>query len=301
MGFFSRIFGFNTNKVTEDIEFENLVRNNGYENIGREIANILNKEIISKEVAKQFILEELDAASQGNDYARNFVRNSGFNNFEFEGTMYNTEWGTDNNIEHLQLLLRSFLMKINDIDLMVKLSISVIDNIMKEWKLGKYEKNNIDKKLINEVKKIHKQPEGVFAEINNDLASFINLELTHSNNYSDKLLVMAYGYARRIAAAGLFLQGVFNKENYKQAKLIFNSLQLQTEHNAEFQEEAFSQALEYIQSYDNRLTKNFVSLIVAAAENENTISLYEKGERMEYEKLFNIFSQSNIEEEEIPF
>ena len=46
----------------------------------------------------------------------------------------------ESELEHLQLFFRAYLMKISDIDLMVKLSLSVVDNIMRVLRLGKYEK-----------------------------------------------------------------------------------------------------------------------------------------------------------------
>ena len=320
MGLFEQVFNKmfrseSRNRSQEDIDFENQVRNDGYEYAGKRIADILNKKITSKDLAKQFVLEELDAARQGNDYAKNFVKNSGFKSVEYVGAINRTRWeGDESELEHLQLFLRSFLMKISDIDLMVKLSISVVDEIMQRWELGKYNFSNEDnfnteKKLVNVVEKKYNQPEGILANINNDLNAFMTVSLLNSEDYEDKLLVMAYGYARRIAAAGLFLQGVFNREAYNQAKIVFQSLQVKTGHTIKFQEDAFSQALEYIQSYDNRINREFVSLIVATAENEDTISIYDIGQQITFERLFEIFNKSNnnnipsidVDEADIPF
>jgi len=134
--------------------------------------------------------------------------------------------------------------------------------------------------------------------------------LSNSEDYEDKLLVMAYGYARRFAAAGLFLQGIFNRDGYKQAKLVFQGLQLKTGQTVKFQEDAFAQALEYIQSYDSRINREFVSLITITAENEETISIHEVGQQITFESLFEIFDRSNkknnvseidIDKDEIPF
>jgi len=310
MGLFNRIFGSaSKDRPQEDIDFENQVRNDGYEYAGKRIADLLNENITSKDLAKQFVLEELDAARQGNKYAKNFVKNSGFNSIEYVGAMNKTRWeGDESELEHLQLFLRAFLMKISDIDLMVKLSTSVVDEIMRRWKLGKYENLNEDnfsneKKLVNVVEKKYNQPEGILANINNDLNAFFTESLLNSEDYEDKLLVMAYGYARRFAAAGLFLQGVFNKEAYNQAKLVFQGLQVKTGHTMKFQEDAFSQALEYIKSYDSRINRKFASLIVMAAENEEVISIYGTGQQITFERLFEIFSKSNknISEDEISF
>jgi predicted nucleotidyltransferase len=55
--------------------------------------------------------------------------------------MNQTGWeGDESELEHLQLFMRgAFTSKISDIDLMVKLSVTVVDELMKIWKLGKYE------------------------------------------------------------------------------------------------------------------------------------------------------------------
>lgn len=602
MGLFGKIFGGimgqdENNRPKEDIDFENQVRNDGYEHAGKRIADILNEKITSQDLARQFVLEELDAARQGNDFAQNFVKSSGFKSFEYIGAINKTRWeGDESELEHLQLFLRAFLIKISDIDLMVKLSTKVVDEIMQKWGLGKYdnndsyiddsdnelekilaqldyseenveniikkysdvtqslitglsgvgqidkrnkfaehmaiaalkenykgtvyscfvkhgdffenllpipivkfsdkafefllillnnyaqigfsksfkeylknnqkevlelahnnnkyaqflmgfwyvfdegeknslenrmkwyeksalngylpamihtanfydnamenlptdlkksaywyrtaalqgdfrcaynlavmylqgdgvsynknqailwlsyawtlvnddfegeietyaEKHNIEleynpsmlndiesnpveaelnnlytdkitsmnfnknKRLVYVVEKKYNQPEGILAEINNDLGAFITNNLINSVDYEDKLLVMAYGYARRLVAAGLFLQGVFNREGYNQAKKVFQSLQVKTGHTVKFQEDAFAQALEYIQSYDNRVTREFASLIIGIAENEETVSIYDSGQTINFERLFEIFSKSN-DDEEIPF
>lgn len=53
--------------------------------------------------------------------------------------MLKTGWkGEESELEHLQLYFRYFLMQVKDMDLMVKLSTSTVDEIMKIWKLGKY-------------------------------------------------------------------------------------------------------------------------------------------------------------------
>jgi hypothetical protein len=314
MGFLGEIFDKlmgkdKNNRLQKDIEFENQVKREGYQYAGKRIAGIVNKKITSQDLAREFILEELDAARQGNQFAQNFVKNSGFNSFEYVGAINRTKWeGDESELEHIQLFLRSLLTKISDIDLMVKLSTTVVDEIMKEWELGKYKNNDNklnptikNKKLVSIVKKKYNQPEGILAEINNDLNDSIGNDLLDSDNYEDKLLVMAYAYARRCAAAGLFLQGVFSREEYKHAKQIFQYLQVQTGHTIKFQEDAFSQALEYIQSYDNRITREFASSIVVVAESEETIPIYDLGQRITFERLIEMFLKDNSIPEEIPF
>jgi hypothetical protein len=100
-------------------------------------AKINNQYIHSDEVALQFILEELDAARQGNDVAVNFVNNSGFEKNDYIGAMKNSIEEVDGP-EGPQQLLLGLIMTVDDMDERVKFRISIVDKIMQERKLGKY-------------------------------------------------------------------------------------------------------------------------------------------------------------------
>lgn len=143
MGLFGKIFNVITGKddrKESEIAFEASVIKDGPEYAGMRVAQIINEKITSKSLAKQFVLEELDAARQGNNDAINFVVQSGFSPSEYTGAMSKTRWeGDESELEHLQLYFRYFLMQIKDIELMVKLSTSTVDEVMKTWNLGKYE------------------------------------------------------------------------------------------------------------------------------------------------------------------
>lgn len=146
MGFFGQFFKQQIVrelgvKSKEDVEFENLVKQDGFKHAGKRVAEVLNKQISSKELARQFVVEELDGARTGNDLAREFVENSGFKSYEYVGAINRTRWeGEESELEKIQLfVMGAFLMKISDIDLRAKVSVTVVDEIMKIWKLGKYE------------------------------------------------------------------------------------------------------------------------------------------------------------------
>jgi vacuolar-type H+-ATPase subunit F/Vma7 len=125
-------------------------------------------------------------------------------------------------------------------------------------------------RIIHVIKKTNHLPEGIFANINNDLNECIR------DSYFPILIKMAYAYARRTAAAGLFLQGVFNRENYNQASAIFKGMQIQTEQTVEFQEDAAKQASELLESYDKRLNKQAIVAITSMVENNQTPEVYGK-------------------------
>jgi len=144
MGLFSKVFKrILGEKSQEDRSFEKQVREDGVEYVAKRIAEQLNQKISSEALAKVYILEELDSARGGNEFARIFVENSGFNPNEYIGAIGKTKWeGEESELEHLQLFSRQFLERIEDIDLKVKLAIAILDEVMQKWKMGKYGNNN---------------------------------------------------------------------------------------------------------------------------------------------------------------
>jgi len=115
-------------------------------------------------------------------------------------------------------------------------------------------------KLSDVVEKMT-ETEFVFWNINDDLANAADTIMQ-----SPPLVKMAYGYARRVAVAGLYIQGLADKGAYSHALGIFKSLQLQTGHTVEFQELAAAQSEEYMQTYQALITKPFVSTMIAIAQ-----------------------------------
>jgi hypothetical protein len=117
---------------------DNLIKRDGFEETASLCAEVINKnKIHSHKVALQFVLEELDAASQGNDTAKNFVNNSGFNENEYVGAMNNSFEEVDGPDGPQQMLLTQ-IMSVSSMDTKVKLRVTIVDKIMQEWKLGKY-------------------------------------------------------------------------------------------------------------------------------------------------------------------
>lgn len=112
--------------------------NNNSESAASEFAKQVNQKINSKKVALQFVLEELDAARQGNATAINFVNNSGFDPSDYIGAMNNSFEEVDGPNGPQQMLL-SQIMSISNTDTKVKLRVSIVDKIMQEWKFGKYD------------------------------------------------------------------------------------------------------------------------------------------------------------------
>ena len=142
MGLFGKvvngIFGKNNNDSKKS-NFEKQLEIDGTEYTGKRVAKIINKHIASENMAMQFILEELDAASQGNRHSKEFVNNSGISSLMYKGAMNKSTWkGNENELEQCQLLFRTILIDIGDRELMTEVCTSAVDEIMRIWSLGKY-------------------------------------------------------------------------------------------------------------------------------------------------------------------
>lgn len=123
-------------------------------------------------------------------------------------------------------------------------------------------------KLIDIVPKKHSTGYK-FCDINNDIGDACEVIMRHSPE-----IRMAYGYARRVAFAACEIQGIAERGGYEHVQNVFKSLQLQTGQSVEFQEQAFSDAVEFIQSYVtwcNRHLAQTLCIIVQEYEVEDGI------------------------------
>jgi len=103
------------------------------------IAADVSSRIKNYEVAKQFVLEELDAARQGNEYAQSFVKESGFEPNEYINAMERSFDEVDGPDGPQQTLLRYIHnRRMNDENAAVELRVRVVKLIMFKWKLGLY-------------------------------------------------------------------------------------------------------------------------------------------------------------------
>ena len=265
------------NEMIETIE------NFGIDKTAELLAEYVNQKISSEDVAIQFVLEEIEAASQGNESAKIFAKSSGFDEDDYIGAMHNSFEEVDGEDGPQQEILNLCMMLYPNQDLMAELRMKTVDNIMKHWKLGKYSPVNEKVRLVDIVKKNNDLPEGIFSNINNDLNDSISMD-------HDIMILMAYGYARRTVAAGLFLQGIFNREYYEQASNIFKSLQLKTGQSVEFQEEASTQASELLFSYDKRIDKDFIAKTTGIVELNQAMSAYENNVFYSDEQILEMFN-----------
>lgn len=263
-------------------ELHNLIKDIGIDQTSELLAEYINEKIPSEDVAIQFVLEEIEAASQGNEMAKLFAKTSGFNEDDYLGAMNNSFEEVDGANGPQQEILNLCMMLYPNQNLMTELRIKTVDNIMRYWELGKYAAVNENLRLTDVVKRVSDLEEGIFANINNDLNESITMEY-------DIMILMAYGYARRTVAAGLYLQGVFNRTYYDQASNIFKSLQLKTGQSVEFQESAAAQANELLLSYSSRLTKSMINTITSVVELDQAQSAYENNIYYSFDETLNFF------------
>lgn len=101
----------------------------------------------------------------------------------------------------------------------------------------------------------------VFDRINGDLG-----EAADEIKNSSKSILMSYGYARRLAAAALYLQGYWKKEDYEYVKSIFKSLQINTDTSPDFQEQALADAIIFMQTYHHMINTFFAKKLILIAQ-----------------------------------
>ncbi len=126
-------------KKKKKSELEKLIENDGIEYAAKRFSEIILQKIPTEEIAYQFVLEEIEAASQGNDTAINFARNSGISPQEYKGSMSNSRPEVDGPDGPQQFILALCMQLQPNVDLAVDLRTKIVDNVMKTLSFGKYE------------------------------------------------------------------------------------------------------------------------------------------------------------------
>lgn len=117
----------------------------------------VNSRIGSERVALQFVLEELDAARQGNEEAVQFVKNSGFSASEYEGAMQNSFEEVDGPNGPQQYLLSAVMQYSSNMDFMVNLRLQIVKNVMNTWGLDVAQKEEVNEESIEKQNEIISQ------------------------------------------------------------------------------------------------------------------------------------------------
>ena len=129
-------------------KFKRQVKIDGIEHASFRVSQMMHhKHSPSQETALQFVLEELEAASQGNQKSKNFVNNSGFLPSEYTGARKRKNWlGDESELETIQNFVRTFASwLLPDIDLTSEFLTASVDHTMKNWFFGNYARDRFTK------------------------------------------------------------------------------------------------------------------------------------------------------------
>lgn len=132
----------------EKNDIQKLVENMGIERAAEFFASTVSEQLRTRELAYQFVLEELEAASGGDTNAKEFVSESGIEPQQYIGAMQNSRPEIDGSGGPQQLLIYATNQLSSDPVTMVEFRIKVVKNIMKKFNIGIYEKteNTLSKK-----------------------------------------------------------------------------------------------------------------------------------------------------------
>ena len=99
-------------------------------------------------VARQFVLEELEASSMGNQHARNFARKSGIPQSNYAGALQASNEKVDGVGGPQQFLNYTLneLKAVNNVDWVVKLRTELVDRVMQIYQFGRYEEASTEAK-----------------------------------------------------------------------------------------------------------------------------------------------------------
>lgn len=119
----------NQNRTEEEQPSINQVLNE----VAELIHNLVSSKIKTKEIAYQFILEELEAAAQGNQEAQDFVAKNKFMADEYEGAMQNSIPEVDGPDGPQQTLLTLLMQTGSSPEIMASIRIRVVQKIINHW------------------------------------------------------------------------------------------------------------------------------------------------------------------------
>ncbi|MDR2906319.1 MAG: hypothetical protein LBU73_10255 [Helicobacteraceae bacterium] len=124
-------------ELSEIQNIDEIICDRGVWAVSLQAAEEINAEIKDEAVARQFVLEELEAMSVGGEFAREFAASSGFKSVEYSGVIFGAKI-TD--CSKPQFMLREFSLLIGDNETRTRVLCAIVDHTMRLWKLGKYKK-----------------------------------------------------------------------------------------------------------------------------------------------------------------
>ncbi|WP_318432174.1 hypothetical protein [Photobacterium leiognathi] len=106
----------------------------------RQLIEIIDSKENSKDVAWQFILEELDAAQHGNDFVVDRIQRFYINKSEYVGALENSWEDVDGPLGPQQYLLgvTAFIAEKTDSDIAAMVRITIVEYVLKHYQFGRY-------------------------------------------------------------------------------------------------------------------------------------------------------------------
>lgn len=131
------MFGFFKKKKTS---LQELIEQDGFDVAAQRVADVINGKLASQKSTYQFVLEEVEAASMGNQESKLFAGNSGISAGDYKGAMRRSSPEIDGPDGPQQYLIGASMQLRSDKNQMIKFRITVVDNVMKHWAIGRYGK-----------------------------------------------------------------------------------------------------------------------------------------------------------------
>lgn len=266
---------FKKKQVRKNMELYQKIQEDGVEYAGAQMAFLLiQKYLKNSSLAHQFILQELDGASYGNEQAVNFVQNSGISRSEYSGALRKD---MPNEVEEATLFLVDISMELQPLqDFIVELRLVILNEIMKFYKLGKYAENSLHQdglldnlEPVSLLENVEIEQPWSFRFMSNDL-DYLSDELP--KNYNALMPIL---YAARFAYAGLYSQGRISWEKFDDIdKNHFMSVMIKVGNRTNrseqiyFQEKSSENALEFLQEYEPLIDSSVVTAMIKSAKNK---------------------------------
>lgn len=135
-------------------QVEALIAADGIDHVADRFAEIIARKLTGRELAYQFILQELDGAHLGNAVSQVLAKNSGIHEVEYRDARGKSMPEIDGP-EGPQQLLLSLSLQITNRDLMAEFRCRIDDKIMRMFKLGKYAEQQVRiERLMTSLKNI---------------------------------------------------------------------------------------------------------------------------------------------------
>lgn len=163
-------------------QVESLIATEGMEQATDRFADLIAQKLTSREIAYQFIREELDAARRGNAAARLFAENSGFHSAEYLGALNDSVPEVDG-AEGPQQQLLALSLQLSNQQLMAEFRCKIDDKIMRNFNFGKYahKEERIDN-LFKSLKNILVDDKDVIPTLSPGVPVPVNARVKHIHN-----------------------------------------------------------------------------------------------------------------------